>query len=93
MFSTTISGITYECDGVNLRALVNDQTFGPVAVSTARTLENGSVYIVIGSLHVVLTKAAWGLLMGWPVEEVAEEAPVAEVSAPAATSRSGRRRI
>jgi hypothetical protein len=85
MFSTIISGITYECDGVNLRALANDQTFGPAAVSTARTLENGSVYIVIGALHVVLTKAAWALLMGWPAEEVVEEAapeaPVEEVVA------------
>jgi hypothetical protein len=86
MFSTIISGITYECDGVTLRALVNDQTFGPVGVSTARTLENGAVYIVIGALHVVLTEQAWALLMGWPVSEVAvdepekivEEAPVAE---------------
>jgi len=99
MTQQIVSGITYECDGVSLRASVNDQTYGPASVSDGKRLEDGSVYMVLGTLHVVLTEQAWALLMGWPVPEVAvedsvvvEEAPVAEVAAPAATSRRGRRK-
>jgi len=101
MTQQIISGITYECDGVSLRASVNDQTFGPTSVADGRRLEDGSVYITLGALHVVLTERAWALLMGWPVpeavvdesEKIVEEAPVVEeVAAPAATSRRGRRK-
>jgi hypothetical protein len=79
MITQTISGISYECDGISLRASVNGQAYGPALVADARALEDGSMYIAIGALHVVLTEQAWALLMGWPVPAApVEEKSVAE---------------
>ena len=79
MSSLEISGILYECDGVSITASANGRTFGPGLIAGARTVENDMAYLVIGELHVVLTRLAFALLRGVAVapqvEQVAEAAP------------------
>ena len=74
MISLLISGILYECDGVEIRASANGQTFGPARVADAKVLENGAVYLVLGILNVVLTAEAFDILCGRsPLPEVLAE--------------------
>ena len=97
MSSLELSGVLYECDGSTITASANGRTFGPGLVSEARTVENDMVYLVIGELHVVLTRLAFDILRGVAVapqveqvvESVAvEEAPVAVEEAPAAVEEA-----
>jgi len=64
MISIDISGITYECDGTNLLARVGDAAYGPSPLSSALRIGDGSVYITLGVLHVVLTGQAFDILSG-----------------------------
>lgn len=106
MLSLEVSGILYECDGSTITASANGRTFGPGLVSDARTVESGMVYLVIGELHVVLTRLAFDILRGVAVapqeeqvveaateavETAAEEASVA-VEAPVTPTPLKRRR-
>ena len=90
MSSLEISGILYECDGVSITASANGRTFGPGLIASARTVENDMAYLVIGELHVVLTRLAFDILRGVAVapqvEQVVEAAP--EVVEPAAEEES-----
>lgn len=96
MISLLISGILYECDGVEIRASVNTQTFGPARIADAKVLENGAVYLVLGALNVVFTTEAFDILCGRaPLPEVVAEEERAQI-APAveqvtAPKRRGRR--
>jgi hypothetical protein len=91
-----ISGIVYECDGSTIRAVVGDTVYGPSPISSARVLEDASVYLTLGVLHAVLTERAFNILRGVEplpeAESVADEKPVVseEVSPPPA-KRSRRR--
>lgn len=76
MVSLDISGIVYECDGSTLRAVVGDTVYGPSPISSARALEDASVYLTLGTLHVVLTERAFNILRG--VEPLPAPVPVAE---------------
>jgi hypothetical protein len=79
MSSLEVSGILYECDGSSITASANGRTFGPGLLSNARTTEDDMVYLVIGELHVVLTRLAFDILRGVAVapqvEQVVEVAP------------------
>ena len=82
MISLIISGILYECDGVEIRASANGQTFGPARVADAKVLENGAVYLMLGVLNVVLTAEAFDILCGRaPLPEVVAEEERAHVTA------------
>jgi hypothetical protein len=93
MISIDISGIVYECDGTQITASANGRTFGPALVASAKVLENGSVYLVLGVLNVVLTKEAFDILLGvapLPVTEATAPEAVEDPVIPATKKRTRR---
>jgi hypothetical protein len=66
MASLEVSGVLYECDGVTITASANGRTYGPGLVANARIVEHDMVYLVLGELHVVLTRLAFDILLGVP---------------------------
>jgi len=91
MVSLDVSGIVYECDGTVLRAFASGRAFGPVNVADAKILEDGSVYLMLGELHAVLSAEAFDILLGRsPAPTKLEPVEVSEVVAP--TTRRSRRK-
>lgn len=98
MVTLELSGVTYECDGVSLRASADGRDFGSALLSEGRLIGEGMHYFVIGVLNVVLTDGALAILRGEapvpapePASEDTQEVQVVpvqpEVAAPKKRSR------
>lgn len=88
-------GCSFDSDGMTITASINGAVVGSCAVSGARTLEGGGVYLDAGTFHAVLTDREFAQLLGEVVEPepaapVAAEIPAAEPTPKPAKARTRR---